>query len=129
MWDSILLTRHPSAAALRSAVSRVFGVEPSDVHVLAPNSDSDTSAARVVVDVAPVRGDFAVLVDVYPDPDLQTRATLENLAHLCSALGLSAFMSDDSDNPASGYLVSDTGDLAPAMIDPEAENAGEYLLV
>ena len=55
--------------------------------------------------------------------------SLEGLAVLCSHLGISAFMGDDSANPASGSLVSETGQVTAAMIDLEAENAGEYRLI
>jgi hypothetical protein len=79
--------------------------------------------------MAPASGDFAALVDVYADPDLEARASLEGLADLCSALGVSAFIGDDSDNPSSGTLVSDTGQVVPAKIDPAAENTGEYRLI
>ena len=104
-------------------------VAPEDVQIITPGSDRDTSTARVVVDVAPASGDFSALVDVDADPDLEARASLEGLAHLCSALGLSAFVGDDSANPASGTLVSDAGRVAPAMIDPAAENDGQYRLI
>jgi hypothetical protein len=129
MWTSILLTKLPKFEALRAAVSRVFGVDPSDVQVITPSSTRNTSAAKVVVDVAQAQGDFAAVVEVYSDPDLERYGSLEGLAVLCSQLGISAFMGDDSGNPASGSLVSETGEVTSAMIDPEAENAGEYRLL
>lgn len=128
MWSSILLSATPKADALRRAVSRAFGVEPTEVHVLTGAPGQDTRAARVVVEITSVRGDFAALVEVYPAQDLESRGSLAGLATICRELGVSAFMGDDSVDPSSGYLVTAAGQVEAAMIDPDAENAGEYRL-
>jgi len=128
MWSSILLTATPEVDALRRAVSGAFGVEPTEVHVLTGAPGQDTSSARVVVEIASVRGDFAALVEVYPEQDLESRGSLAGLAAICRELDVSAFIGDDSVNPSSGYLVTAAGQVEAAMIDPEAETAGEYRL-
>ena len=128
MWSSILLTATPEVDALRRAVSGAFGVEPTEVHVLTGDPGQDTSAARVVVEVASVRGDFVSLVEVYADEDLESRGSLAGLASVCRELRVSAFIGDDSANPSSGYFVTAAGQVEAARIDPEAETAGEYRL-
>ncbi len=127
MWDSLLLDREPDIKTLRAAASRVFGVAPADVAVIQEDEVQDTSSARVVAHVY-VQGDFALMIDVNPDPDLEERASMEGLTLLCRTLGVMAFMGDDSEDPTSGHLVSAAGDVRPAMIDPDAEDAGEYRL-
>src|SRR5919199_871420 len=125
-WQDVLLGCRVSDAALRNALAAVLGIPTPSVRIVDMVSDSsilDDGETHLVVERAPLRGEFPLHVSLYVNEPLveerlqQPSTNLERLARLCELLGCAALVSDDALDPASWLRVLPSGLVEQVMLD------------
>lgn len=130
IWENVFVDRHLTAGEAAATLAKAFAVPVADVLVVPDVIAADVRPnARILVELAPARGDFPVLLTIYlRDPNLAARDRAATVGRLCEALGAACLVSDDSVNPFTMLLVRSATDRQLVGLDPDRLDADEYVV-
>jgi len=134
MWEDVVLERLVSVRDLIIALESAFSVAEGEVAVIESVEDliGMNPVTHVVFETWTVQGEFAMVVSImwsgrqmYKEvPDVIT-----TVKKLCKILTMKALVSDESINPYTNYLISDSGLVELIGLDPVAlDSSDEYIV-
>lgn len=130
----LLVERPPTEAALVTACAALLAIPAAAITVVSDIAAWPASpGTRLVCELAPVRGDFATKLGLYPrDAGLAAVTApgfVERLAErLAERLGCACLASDDSPNPYSWWLIRGEGRRERVFLDGARLDQDEYVL-
>jgi hypothetical protein len=129
-FTELLVQRPLTTEELVAACTSLLAIPVAQIGVTSDIASHRVDpAVRLICEVTPVRGDFAVRLGLYPqDAGLLRAATLSFSAQLAQRLGCACLASDASPNPYTWLLIRPDGQLEPVALDAFRLDQGEYVL-
>lgn len=120
-----------SPEALRSALVRLYGLNPEQVHVMPPEGLAGYNGPDLLVLIHPAEGaGFGVELDGGEELlKIAGGDEIDIARRVCTALGCRALVDDGSDYPDYWILVTRDGSYGRVCTDPDAADNGVLQIV